>query len=52
MSSLGRQGCCFDPRRIRIGAAIGDGYAVKGATVVALDLAVDAAQRKVSAGRE
>jgi NAD(P)-dependent dehydrogenase (short-subunit alcohol dehydrogenase family) len=33
-----------------IGAAIGDAYAVKGATVVVLDLAVNAAQRKVSVG--
>jgi D-threitol dehydrogenase (NAD+) len=33
-----------------IGEAIVDAYAVKGATVVVLDLAVDAAQRKVSQG--
>jgi NAD(P)-dependent dehydrogenase (short-subunit alcohol dehydrogenase family) len=33
-----------------IGAAIGDAYAVTGATVVVLDLAVNAAQRKVSVG--
>jgi NAD(P)-dependent dehydrogenase (short-subunit alcohol dehydrogenase family) len=33
-----------------IGAAIVDAYAAKGATVAVLDLAVDAAQRKVSEG--
>jgi NAD(P)-dependent dehydrogenase (short-subunit alcohol dehydrogenase family) len=33
-----------------IGPAIGDAYAVKGATVVVLDLAMNAAQRKVSVG--
>jgi len=33
-----------------IGEAIVDAYAAKGATVAVLDLAVDAAQRKVSQG--
>jgi NAD(P)-dependent dehydrogenase (short-subunit alcohol dehydrogenase family) len=33
-----------------IGAAIVDAYAVKGATVVVIDIALDAAQRKVSDG--
>jgi len=33
-----------------IGAAIVDAYAAKGATVVVVDIAVDAAQRKVSDG--
>jgi NAD(P)-dependent dehydrogenase (short-subunit alcohol dehydrogenase family) len=33
-----------------IGAAIVDAYAAKGATVAVLDLAIDAAQRKVSEG--